>query len=84
MSCHLGNGDGDLEKSHRLVEHYLRIYPNVSKYDFIGQFVSMLSYLIRSILSMTNFQTYVDDEVGIRPIRNRQINKIDSFQLSTH
>jgi hypothetical protein len=26
----LGNGDGDLEKSHMLVEHYLKINPNVS------------------------------------------------------
>ena len=26
----LGNADGDLEKAHRLVEHYLKTSPNVS------------------------------------------------------
>ena len=26
----LGNGDGDLEKAHMLVEHYLKLNPNVS------------------------------------------------------
>lgn len=30
LSFVLGNGDGDLEKAHRLVEHYLKLHPNVS------------------------------------------------------
>ncbi len=43
----LGNGDGDLDKAHMLVEHYLKINPDVS-ISFLSKFF-VLS--IQSIIS---------------------------------